>query len=482
LEKGKQVVLTNEPNLRIFNGRSYSEGLGMDVQGRGFVMEDLQSMKPEVAIGYDDLLGIILWGATGDNSNTDLCLRFTIKAEQGRLWSELYGDDWIYPQARVGTFFVFSTENQRISLVYDSRKGRPYMLSTKDGPPGSGLTKQYLDRKTNYGGTEIPWELYLKEHYGEKKEMLIRYLQGHVTIRAENEIAKQGTTGYTAKGYRNALKVSLFTLVDGNKVEVARTYNIPEYGDIPFDKIVEGRRVQLGIAGTAGEVLITGVAADYEMKDLRAAPSLRLMDHHNRQAAIAAPFLWFSRNSEPLLNLGDGTTIADGSIVGTTTGPDGRDASAMVFGPNSEFEIACQSITGDYSIMFFAAVITGNVDIIEFVGLTVSIQKVGAIYTLVITDSGATYSHDLSWDGTGWVAIKIVRSGINLEFAENGVNVDKFVLPAVNSYDGPAEHKVMNEMHLFDIRVLASVVTDDDEDYYYHNVTEKEGYSVLPNF
>jgi hypothetical protein len=268
--------------------------------------------------------------------------------------------------------------------------------------------------------------------------------------------------------------------VDGNKVELARTENIPENGDIPFDRKVEGRRVQLGVAGTASELLLTGIGADYEMKDLRAAPALRIMDHHNRQASIGAPIVWISRGSVPLLNRADGA-IASGAITGTATGPDGWANSAMILGPASSISAPCASLSGDYTIMVFVSSIAASVDICNVGALVVSILKAGAAYILQVTD-GANYQHLMSWLGTGWVAIKITRTGNVLELSENGLPLDSFILPGVNTFAGPFRMQAGNQKRVFDIRLLPNTVSNDDHFYYYNNVTQKDGDAVLPNF
>ena len=62
IDGGAVILVTSEPQVRKFNGYQYSEGLATDEKGKGYILEDIQKLQPEVAVGYDPLMGYIIWG------------------------------------------------------------------------------------------------------------------------------------------------------------------------------------------------------------------------------------------------------------------------------------------------------------------------------------------------------------------------------------------------------------------------------------
>ena len=63
LKDGKQVIITSEPGVRIFDGKRYSEDFSLDSEGRGYIKEDLQKLQAAVATGYEEKLGYLVFGS-----------------------------------------------------------------------------------------------------------------------------------------------------------------------------------------------------------------------------------------------------------------------------------------------------------------------------------------------------------------------------------------------------------------------------------
>ena len=62
LENGSVACITSEPQVRIFDGYQYGEALCNDKDGKSFILNDIQKLQPEVSVGYDPLMGYIIWG------------------------------------------------------------------------------------------------------------------------------------------------------------------------------------------------------------------------------------------------------------------------------------------------------------------------------------------------------------------------------------------------------------------------------------
>ena len=56
------VIFTSDNELRAFDGSRFGENLAVDQEGRGMFREDLEKLHPDVSIGYDSLMGVLLWG------------------------------------------------------------------------------------------------------------------------------------------------------------------------------------------------------------------------------------------------------------------------------------------------------------------------------------------------------------------------------------------------------------------------------------
>lgn len=62
LPDGIQIVITNEPGVRIFDGIRYGPNLALDPEGRSYVLADLQKLQSAVAAGYEPQLGYLIFG------------------------------------------------------------------------------------------------------------------------------------------------------------------------------------------------------------------------------------------------------------------------------------------------------------------------------------------------------------------------------------------------------------------------------------
>ena len=57
VDRKQQIVITNEPGIRIFNGEAYGENLATDR-----IVKILEKMKVGYACCYDPINGFTFWG------------------------------------------------------------------------------------------------------------------------------------------------------------------------------------------------------------------------------------------------------------------------------------------------------------------------------------------------------------------------------------------------------------------------------------
>ena len=94
------------------------------------------------------------------------CFRLALKEDQGLGWSEYGGEDWIWPEEEVQPTSIVLGNGQVKEIALDETTGKFYWMSTYDGPTGSGLSTIWLDKESDYAGSEIPWEMWHKERTG----------------------------------------------------------------------------------------------------------------------------------------------------------------------------------------------------------------------------------------------------------------------------------------------------------------------------
>jgi len=60
---GRQMVVSSEPAVRMFDGNGYSQDLTVDSEGKGFVSKMISKLQMSLASAYDPDIGYILWGS-----------------------------------------------------------------------------------------------------------------------------------------------------------------------------------------------------------------------------------------------------------------------------------------------------------------------------------------------------------------------------------------------------------------------------------
>ena len=122
-------------------------------------------------------------------ARTNKCYRYALTPDQGKNWSEFYGEGWVFPEAQVNGVKIFSDKDQPFHIALDASTGLFYRFATRNGPVGSGITKLFRDKIGGEytPGIEIPWEVGFKEHRGTEDYYLIKFIFWYI-VKVENSI------------------------------------------------------------------------------------------------------------------------------------------------------------------------------------------------------------------------------------------------------------------------------------------------------
>jgi hypothetical protein len=250
---------------------------------------------------------------------TNRCFKSAVYPHQGVGIVERSGDNWVWPEAWVGTCNGFDQVNNHISLVLDNASGRFYQI---------GIPEQWLDRLDTIseypeGGFEIASWFMLKEHISSQGEYEdVRHEESYVYLRPFQEIYRT-LDGYQADtGMRGRFNVGASLYVDGELSPEGTIQRVPLRADYVFREKIQAPRIQLRVDFTAAGWRCVGVANKVEELDKKRGPIYNTKFETTAQRQFATPDLWISRNStNPVLNRVNGNTIA-GTWDSLVEGPD----------------------------------------------------------------------------------------------------------------------------------------------------------------
>jgi len=415
------------------------------------------------------------------NKLTGKSFRFAVRLDQGVGWNENTGDDYVWPEPLVSALPVFDALNQPRQIVLDERTGQFWEIGTRNGPNGSGISRSYRDKETDYGGTEIPAIIKFKEHRARHEHQKLENIEDHYYLRPQDP-GEQGASGHDSQGFRLGFEVTISKLKDGElTTNTVITRDIPVTGDIVHDEKVEARRIQGKFETTTSEFRLVQVESYHINKGKSASRTEKNMSEHTYQSEMRLPSTWASRGSNLILDRSTGDDFS-GSTFGSASGPDGNPSSAMSFSPSDGISRTLSSITGNFSIMFWLAngssfpikpIIYGDVEI--------RITEALGVYSLVFDDTVETFTQQLNWNSVDWVAIKVDRKGTSLRVSENGVLLQTFVMSGIRTYGTDLDIMSSVSGDMFDFKIFRSFVSDEANAYYYNDIINNNGNKLLPS-
>jgi hypothetical protein len=352
---GQAIILTSEPALRYFNGREYTEANVAQEK----VMKLLKKLHSFVTCSYDDIGGYRLFGTfkiqtssynrlTNDDG---ICIRLSIKPDQGNLFSIYDGAGMVYPEPNTHGLAVENEYGYPRQVMLDETTGKWHNISPYLGPEDTGLVESFEDKD----GAEIIPEIHFPEVRGELESFLVEHLESHVYLRPYYDLNEIPVIGYQENGFKDNFKINVFAYVDGQVDEVPKIFNLPLDGDACFDRTVKGKRISIKFQFSTSAFKLVSSDQWHIVRDTSGAMTIpqRETDESVVQAEYAEQaILWLSRANIATLNRATGQ-LGTGILPGRVEGPDGVLNSAMRFtGAESQAYAIWNNLTRDFTIQF----------------------------------------------------------------------------------------------------------------------------------
>lgn len=266
-------------------------------------------------------------------SDKKKCFHFGFDAQQGLGWDEVSGDRWVWPETQGAVLNVFDDIGQMLLVVWDEASGLPFVISTKDGPSGSGMDRTYVDKYDPYhpqnpiGYSDIESTIKLPEHFGEKKHYNIEHSETDLHIRP-SKASNRGADGYGDNGLLEDFELGMSIYVDGKAVADDTIADVATDAENAFTVKASGPTNQIEVTTNKSDFRLMAVESYYNVKDNAKRPVVGRTTEDDYQKEFSLPSVWLSRGSNLLLNRANGQTLTGTGHSGP--GPDGRSNTALV--------------------------------------------------------------------------------------------------------------------------------------------------------
>ncbi len=420
-------------------------------------------------------------------SKTDRCLRFAVpqNPSQGIGWC-IYDDvvdgertyGWPYPEAVVGCNEIIDAYETRRQLVMDSRTFRIYEIGYDDN-----WQDEY---EAGYGGTEFESEVTWRENSPPiDASAKLKHAQSHLWYKPWFK-DRRNTGAYGADGFRDAFSSDLYVKVDSSPDQFAITKQVPDNGQLVFDRHVESESLQMGTICRGAPWRLVKAQQWYYQIDTAAAPEKKRMREYTQGMELTEPLLWIGRNRlQPFMDAATATVVT-GTAAGRVTGPDGYARSGIAFdaagqGPR---RILTSAFVGDFTLSIWIRSSGSDVDMWSFAtmagmpNLTVFLD-LSTNNEFEITFGGEVRTFTLEQTYADWVLVTIVHDNGNLIVYENAV-LNNTAAVSDNVTVGPVMAIADDPCHIFDARVIPRALSAGAIDWMYRDVTEYNGNASCP--
>jgi len=257
---------------------------------------------------------------------------FALEKQQGVGFSFDTGESLVYPYDNFPPVLIYDSNDQPTLICFDRVDGKPYNISTRDGPPDLSMVKYWKDKvaAAGTGGTEIAPRFGTFEARGNYEHYFLESKRFHLYVRNVDDDDRDAE-GFDANGYPDGLLVQLDIYGDGNPttgIAKAERISLPKH-QLTFDERINDVNRLWGLfTFNRAKLRVTGWDGDVIAKDLPCNTSGLVQAEGGYEQEVAEPSLWVGLHWGLLKNYVTGAEIA-GTIV-ATTGPDSR-ADAVSF-------------------------------------------------------------------------------------------------------------------------------------------------------
>lgn len=349
IELGNQVVITSEPAIRLFDGKSYSSNLASKR-----IMDILIGSNPTMSCVYHPIMGFMFW------CDPTKSFIYGVGEDQTVGFSENTG---YWPMIWVTDRAIKVTDEDDYPhiIVFNIKNGKFYDVLMRDGPTDTGIVKYYKDLVgiDGTGGYDIAPEITFKEDTGEYERFITEHLSSRFYVRPEKETDRD-QSGYDSNGYFTGTEFTSYIYVDGEPtIETAKAEDVDKTGEIVYDRKVEGRRLYTKFHSNKSSFQLVARQQDYVTKDVPYDFDNRIVTEGDYQTNLNNLLLWISRGESPEYDRVGGEEIS--GTIAYLTGPDSKENSA--FSISSAITTPSVSSTDQKTISLWVSGSSGNVSL-----------------------------------------------------------------------------------------------------------------------
>jgi PKD repeat protein len=262
-------------------------------------------------ITQEKYITITNWDTDYDVSITNTSWNYGIDADQGIGYSKNSGY-FPMPEARVGLISIIDENNIPVILCLDHSDGKFYNISTRD-TFNESIERQFKDKIAidGTGGYDITPSVTFREDRGTFEKYLIQHLNSRIYIRPRKENLRDETVNHDADtGLLNDITFETTTYVDGVPDPVVSTAeDIGNKGDIIYDRLIQGHRIQTKFTASRGDFSVVGRQIDYKTKDIPETPDSRITTEGDYQNTVTPDNIWLTRGTGYTFNRISGSEI-----------------------------------------------------------------------------------------------------------------------------------------------------------------------------
>lgn len=491
---GKQIVITAEPGIRIFDGYNFSPNMIMDNEGQGYIKDRLQLMRGQFNCIYDPVLyGFVFWGNTDTNAFVDHtdpiqpdlvitteCYRLALEPQQGFGFSKLSGNYWLRPDLGAKPLMIEDLNGNEILIVFDGTYSTANLMSTRQY---TQLDNLILDPDVYFSytdeGRSIAWICRLREDTASEENHNLRFLENYFFSRPENDNAYRAGQAITMKAY-----------IDGNTDDTSFVSTTEPKSIMSFPHVVEARRIQMEISGTESEFIGTGVKTMYDVLNKRQAPTI-VNEEDTFQSNLSTGKLWLTRSTQKMYNR---FTNLPANTIGTfvdATGPDSYTDSAVRISSPFVYTGLSASISRNYMFCVKITSVTQNIFLETNTGSPLAFYRVEVFGANLRFYHGATLVATIPVVVGTWYAVRFgvddtnfaTKWTIQISSASGVVTATSYTFsgPALAAFSGSVQVGIASTLYdLYDFRFYDFKISQRLFDYYAFDVLSKGGFSLLP--
>jgi len=424
-----------------------------------------------VDVGFLTII-VYEWDLTGMGMHvvySDTCIRNAVTQQQGVGMVEWGGDNWLWPEAYVGTCNGYDKNNETISIVLDTFTGLHFRI---------GIPEQWLDRSMNleyfFAGYEIPSWFRLPEHLSSGGEFQdVKHIESYVYMRPFFEKDREKEGYRKEDGFRDEFQVGGVMYKGGNIVFDDDLKRVPLKSDWTFREKIQDRRIQIEVNTTTSSWRCIGVQQKVVELDKKPGPMLNTKTETLLRREFRQPDFWITRDStNPLINRAT-AQIVIGSYDFLTEGIDNYSRSAIVFSGQG-LQPSLNNLT-DSTLLTFLRRLSGTINLWTFgTGQTITLEYKNSEWTVILNNGSSTLEVGLDWNGHDWILLTIKFTHDMVRILKNKESLG-YQPYSFGQYGGNSHFMRNSSGEVFDIRRLARTVSEDAIADYYDSATLYNG-------